>query len=195
MLSKAVPLILFVAIGLGAWLFRHEIGALLGVRATPATAEAAAFAQGMNYVLGKGVAADPQKAMQFFRTAAQADYAPAEREIGYLYAEGLGLAADPQKAHAWYLLAAEQGDGLAMAGIIRQFVDADIGLPEGEFAMWLVVCAEHAQESEVRDMCARTVQTFPKQFPSPTIEKEFTEGKRLATGWKVRPQGSKQPNL
>ena len=195
MLVKVIALILFLAIGIAAVLFRQEIGAMLGIQSKTTTAEETAYEQGRKIVEGQGSPADHAKAMDFFRQAAQADYAPAEREIAKFYETGKGVPRDPQKALDWYRLAAEQGDVQAIAGIMTLWFHAQVGLNPGEAAMWMNVCAEHAEASKTRDFCAEQLQKFATNFPGEKTERELTEGKRLAATWKPRAQGSKRPNL
>ena len=48
-------------------------------------------------------------AVEYYRKAAEQNYAAAQNSLGYAYANGQGVLADDQQALAWYRKAAEQG--------------------------------------------------------------------------------------
>jgi len=64
---------------------------------------------GTIYYKGRGVAADPQTAMPWYRKSAEQGLAQGEHDLAemYMYVEGFK---DPKAAFEWYRKAAEQGD-------------------------------------------------------------------------------------
>ena len=62
------------------------------------------------YAEGLGVELDPQKALKWFRQAAESGLADAQYNLGSMYANGDGVAESYPKAHFWFGLAAQQGD-------------------------------------------------------------------------------------
>jgi TPR repeat protein len=68
---------------------------------------------GTNYLLGRGVAQDNEKAFYYFSKAANAGDPFSQNEVAYMYAAGKGTERNPQQAVYWYQKAA--GQGLASA--------------------------------------------------------------------------------
>ncbi len=66
-----------------------------------------------HYDQGEGVEQDCRKGMELRETAAQADYAPAQLEMGNAFKEGRCVLLDLTKAKAWYQRACENGDSWA----------------------------------------------------------------------------------
>jgi TPR repeat protein len=52
-------------------------------------------------------------ALEYYRKAAEQNYAAAQNSLGYAYAHGQGVPADDQQAIAWYRKAADQGSATA----------------------------------------------------------------------------------
>ncbi|MDP6787135.1 MAG: tetratricopeptide repeat protein [Rhodospirillales bacterium] len=65
---------------------------------------------GLIYVQGKGVVRDYEKAVKWFRRAAESDYAPAQMNLGQMYLLGTGVAQSDALAVDWNRRAAEQGN-------------------------------------------------------------------------------------
>lgn len=83
------------AVAHGLWLPLAETG----------SAEAQ-FNLGLLYDLGRGVDRDPRAAADWFRQAAEQDFARAQYRLAELYEEGSGgLERDPARAYAWFKLA------------------------------------------------------------------------------------------
>jgi TPR repeat protein len=74
---------------------------------------AAQTALGLMYLLGQGIAADPDEGRFWLQQAARLGSAEAQLNLGNIYAGGVGVARDPVEAFAWYTLAAANGDALA----------------------------------------------------------------------------------
>jgi eukaryotic-like serine/threonine-protein kinase len=70
----------------------------------------AQFRLGSMYEEGVGTNQDVQRAVKYFRGAADAGYAEAQNRMGFLYATGSdGISQDPAQAVTWYRKAADQG--------------------------------------------------------------------------------------
>ncbi|MHB1529376.1 MAG: tetratricopeptide repeat protein [Acidiferrobacteraceae bacterium] len=80
------------------------LAALSGCHASGLT-PAAEYQRGEAYAQGQNV----QKAVYWFRKAAEQGYAPAENNMGGAYAEGASVPQNYQKAVHWYRKAAAQG--------------------------------------------------------------------------------------
>jgi TPR repeat protein len=64
--------------------------------------------KGVRYLLGRGVAANDEKAFYYFKAAAEKD-PYAQNELAYLYAAGKGTKQDYKQALVWYQKAARHG--------------------------------------------------------------------------------------
>ncbi len=69
----------------------------------------ASFSLGVVYATGMGVPADDQKAVYWYRQAAEQGHADAQFRLGAMYARGQGVPADDREAVFWYGEAAGQG--------------------------------------------------------------------------------------
>src|SRR6266403_1073611 len=63
---------------------------------------------GVCYYNGDGVGKDFAKALNWFRKAAEQNYAPAQTYLGFCYANGQGVTKDEVEAVRWYRKATEQ---------------------------------------------------------------------------------------
>ena len=64
----------------------------------------------MAYFNGEGVAKDVDKAIQWFRNAAEQGHAESQCVMGMCYEEGVGVVQDTDEAIKWYRKAAAQGE-------------------------------------------------------------------------------------
>ncbi len=78
-------------------------------RATQGDADAQ-FELGMRYHNGEGASKDYEKAMQWFRKAAEQDHVTAQFFLGSMSDKGKGTPRNYAQAVCWYRKAAEQGD-------------------------------------------------------------------------------------
>lgn len=112
----------------------------------------AAHELGMSYLEGRGVAADPAQAREWFEEAAakrfyrdryKLGYAASQFQLGHLFDAGIGVPRDTERAAAWYRRAAEQGHAEAQLALARIYADASS--PPHGFDMayfWAVLAAE-----------------------------------------------------
>lgn len=78
------------------------------------------YNKGKNYFYGKNNAVQNyERAVYYYRLAAEAGYADAQYSLGYCYGKGYGVEKDKKMALSWYLKSAESGNVTAMrkAGI------------------------------------------------------------------------------
>ena len=69
------------------------------------------FSMGCNYYFGQnGYSVDYDKAMEYFRKAAEQGYADAQWGLGWCYETGRGVTQDYNEAVRWYRKAADQGN-------------------------------------------------------------------------------------
>jgi TPR repeat protein len=74
------------------------------------------FNLGLLYVDGHGVPQDLAEAVNWFRRAAEQDYAPAQHNLGAMYGSGQGVKRDYIQAYKWLNLCAAKG----IAGCVTQ---------------------------------------------------------------------------
>lgn len=67
------------------------------------------FQRGLRYAQGEGVPQDYAEAVKWYRLAAEAGHASAQKNLGFLYASGKGLPQDNSEAEKWFRKAAAQG--------------------------------------------------------------------------------------
>ena len=70
----------------------------------------AKFELAAQYESGRGVKKDFTKALEYYRSAATAGYAPAQSTLGYMYLYGDGVPQDLEQALEWNRKAADAGD-------------------------------------------------------------------------------------
>ena len=70
-----------------------------------------------NYLYGRGVTQNYEKAADWFRLSARQNYAPAQNDLGFLYLKGLGVPQSYPEAIDWFHLSANQGWGRAQHNI------------------------------------------------------------------------------
>jgi len=73
----------------------------------------AQYQVGLCWLLGKGVARNPEEAVTWLRKAVEQGDAQAQYLLGDCYAEGRGVTKDPVTAVSWLQKSAEQGHGMA----------------------------------------------------------------------------------
>jgi uncharacterized protein len=81
------------------------------------------------YLRGRGVAADPKRAVQLFTRAANQGFAIAQFELAECYDKGTGVPQDPLRAAEWYEKAARQGNDRAQASL-GYLYDVGIGVQQ-----------------------------------------------------------------
>jgi len=106
-------------------------------------------ALGYCYAEGKGVPADPNEALKWYRKAADQGYAPAKSSIGSCYEKGLGVPKDEIEAVKWYRQAAEQGEVTAMSKMGLCYKNGvGVAKDEVEAATWFRKASEQRDNLE-----------------------------------------------
>jgi localization factor PodJL len=148
----------------------REIGSEALRRAATAGDPRAAFEVGMRWAEGRGIAADPKSAVEWYRRAAEKSFVPAEYRLAVAFEKGLGTPRDPAAAKRWYQQAAEAGNiramhnlgvlyanGRDMASAIPWFQKAaDRGLKDSQFNLGII----HALGSGVKQDLAVSYKWF-----------------------------------
>lgn len=98
---------------------------------------------------------DYAKALNWFRSAAQDGYAPAQHHLGTMYDLEFGLPRDPQKAAEWYRKAADQGFAQAQRGIgMLHHLGTGVGLDLKKAAAWYEKAAAQGDAPAQNELCA-----------------------------------------
>lgn len=88
----------------------------------------AQFNVGHAYEQGVGVRRDMNKALHWYRKAADQNHDFAQYSIGLFYEQGLGVAQDTGQAKIWYQLAAKNGNELAKQKLLQKTPERKIPL-------------------------------------------------------------------
>lgn len=89
------------------------------------------FRAGQKLELGQGVEADPSRAADLYRQAADLGHTGAMTALGGLYERGSGVGKDPKEAVSWYRTAADKGDVRGMTQLAALF-ETGKGTPKNE---------------------------------------------------------------
>jgi TPR repeat protein len=104
-----------------------------------------------NYEKGAGVAADPVKAMYWYRRSAHLGYAPSIYRMALAYERGNGVAKSYDKALELYLAAADKGNINAMHNLGVLYSEGELGKPDyPEAVRWYAKAADYGvKDSQV----------------------------------------------
>lgn len=90
-----------------------------------------------------GVEPDLATALQWYESAADKGYAPAQHRVGSFYEKAYGTERDLQTAKVWYERAAEQGNAAAMHNLAVLYANGVEGDPDVDTAArWFLTAAE-----------------------------------------------------
>lgn len=107
---------------------------------------AAQLKLGMRYYdgIGREQPPDYEKALQWFRRAADQGNAEAQARVGMMYHFGRGVPRDDAEAARWYLLSANQGYGWAQLQLFNMYQQG-VGVPrdQQEAKKWLKLYNAH----------------------------------------------------
>jgi len=84
---------------------------------------------------GLGVPPNQALAVELFRKAAEADYAPAQTRLGHAYLTGAGTEQDTAEARRWLERAAQDGEALAMRQLAASYRAPFAAVPEPQSAL------------------------------------------------------------
>jgi TPR repeat protein len=108
------------------------------------------------YEYGKGIEQDYEKAVQWYKKAAEKGYARAEYNLGVMFEHGKGVEQDYEKAVQWYMKAEEKGYASAYNGLawtLHLMSEYEEALPWAEQAY-----KEFRQDTNVIDTLATVYQ-------------------------------------
>jgi uncharacterized protein len=132
---------------------------------------------GVMYEEGIGVTKDAERAVAFYRKAADQDYAEAQELLGIKYANGLGVPKDMSQAVNWYRKAAEHGvaDAQYDLGIMYEFGD---GVPKDLVTayMWVNLAAARGHNGH-----------YPKardEIESLMTPSQIADAQKMSREWK-----------
>ncbi|MCC0025436.1 MAG: peptidoglycan-binding protein [Zhengella sp.] len=101
------------------------------------------FEVGNRYTEGRGVAASPETAAEWYARSAEAGFAPGQYRYGNLLEKGIGVERDLEGAKTWYQLAAQQGNASAMHNLAVLFATGADGVTDNTSAVrWFMEAAE-----------------------------------------------------
>src|SRR5580704_14798140 len=103
---KAVALMMLAATCLAAGQSQNNSSVLQRAQAGDPAAQ---VQMGDTYAFGRGVPRSPDKAMDWYKKAAQKGYADGQYRLGGMYDVGRASKQDPATAITWYTMAAKQG--------------------------------------------------------------------------------------
>ena len=98
---------------------------------------------GICYYEGKGIEQDVQKAVEWFRKAAEQGYADAQNRLGVRYDRGEGVEENSKIANEWFLKAAKQGHVKAQYNIgWHYYIGNGVSEDPKQAAHWFLKAAE-----------------------------------------------------
>ena len=139
------------------------------------------------YGTGKGVEIDQEKAIEWYRRAAEQGDARGQMVLATRYDEGEGLPANAATATMWYERAANTGNGVAQFEMAKR-VYAGKGTPQNNVraAMWLILAdrfaAAHPEGVELLEVLRAAL-----------TEEKLAEARSLASDWRAANPGAVRP--
>ena len=98
---------------------------------------------GVMFSEGRGTTQDQAEAVQWYRKAAEQEYAPAQLNLGCMYSKGTGVEQDCAKACLWYRKAAEKGFATAQHSLGTMYSEGKgVAHDHVEAARWYCKAAE-----------------------------------------------------
>jgi TPR repeat protein len=139
----------------------------------------------MYYRGGRGLQPDDEKAIKWFRLAAQQRDPVAEFNLGVMYSDGEGVPQDNAEAAKWYSLAADQGDARAEYNLGLWYAQGMDGQPDYVRAhMWFNLAASHFPASDISD---RTLAVNNRNVVAGKMTADqIAEAQRRAREWKPK---------
>jgi len=102
---------------------------------------------GMMYEQGKGVPADPARAVGYYRQAAEQGDVYAEYNLGVSYETGFGVVMNYHEAVKWYRRAAEKGVDFAQYNLATMYEDGNgVARDAAKAAFWYLKAAEQGNK-------------------------------------------------
>ena len=103
----------------------------------------AQFQMGMRYVEGRGVEQNNERAVHWFRLAADQGHAEAQYSLGIMYIHGDGVTQDFSRAAHWLTLAGEQGHAEAQYSLGIMYIQGHgVTQDYSQAVQWLTLAGE-----------------------------------------------------
>jgi TPR repeat protein len=99
------------------------------------------YETGKNFLHGRGVEKNPEKALEYFQKAAELGHIEAPGAIGYFYSAGLVVEKDDSKAAEWFQKSSEKGSALSKFNLGRLYLDGKGGLSDKQKGVDLMEAA------------------------------------------------------
>ena len=93
---------------------------------------------GKNFLNGRAVEKNPEKALEYFKKAAELGHTEAPGAIGYFYAAGLVVEKDDAKAAEWFQKGSDKGSAAAKYNLGKFHLDGRGGLSDAEKGLALM---------------------------------------------------------
>lgn len=106
--------------------------------------------RGLACYFGEGVAKDFVRAREFFQTAAEQGYAPAQVNLGMMYDHGDGMPRDYRMARHWYQKAAYQGERSGQLMLGYMYFYGLGGEDDHKKAMFYFIAANSGSASQAK---------------------------------------------
>ena len=109
------------------------------------------YGQGLAYSTGEGVEKNLGMAFEYFKNAAEKNYAPAQYKLGVAYAFAEGIELDKSQAVYWYQKAALQGHVIAQRSLGLMYENGDGVEQNKELALaWYSILSENSNIMDVQ---------------------------------------------
>jgi uncharacterized protein len=136
------------------------------------------FQIGLMYDTGKmGLPQDDKQAAEWYRKAAERDFAAAQTKLAYMLAAGRGVERNRTEAGKLFRRAAEQGDAVAQDNVGAMYEKGMYGVMQN--LMMAYVMYSHAAAAGNKLSIASLEELKPRLSPG-----QLREGERLAEKWK-----------
>lgn len=124
------------------------------------------FARGIEYATDKNDNQNNQRAIFWFRHAAQQGHAKSQFNIGLFYWLGLGVSKNPEEAAHWFSLAAAQNLPEAQNNLAYMY-SAGLGVDQDlqQAIKWYRLAAENGQPVAQYNLCAPSKASFSTAVP------------------------------
>ena len=93
---------------------------------------------GKNFLNGRGVEKNPEKALEYFKKAAELGHTEAPGAMGFFYAAGLVVEKDDAKAAEWFQKGSDKGSAAAKYNLGKFHLDGRGGLSDAEKGLALM---------------------------------------------------------
>ena len=175
LMKKALPLPLFLAVGLSAVFGAESLDELK--KKAEAGDAVAQFNLGARYGTGDGVPKDSVEAVKWYRKSAEQGLANAQFNLGLMYANGDGVQKDKDEAVKWYRKSAEQGNADAQVNLGSMYANGDGVLKDSVQAhAWTNNASAKGDETAKKNLGILEKKMTPEQIAEATkLAREILE--------------------